>query len=511
MFIRCKKNKSGSVSVQIISKQHGRYVVIQTVGCSKDPDEIARLKLAAQDVIVNPRHQLKLFSLKSRDGLMIENFLTQVANSDIHTVGPELIFGVLFDRIGFNVVPDELFRHIVIARLAYPTSKLKTVDYLFRYRGIKIEIEKVYRFLDKLHGRYKDKVEQIAYEYTKQTLKSKLTVVFYDMTTLYFEAEDEDDLRKIGFSKDGKFQKPQIMLGLLVGKGGLPIGYEVFEGNTFEGHTLLPVLRQIQHKYGFAKPIVVADAAMLSKDNLESLARAKYQFIIGARIKNESDKIKHEILIQASKMKNGDSFILRKEDGTRLIVTYSDKRARKDAHNRQRGLKKLRQKIKTGKLTKEQINNRGYNKFLALSGEVEITVDEDKIKQDMLWDGLKGYVTNSSLPARKVIANYSHLWQIEKAFRISKTDLRIRPIYHHHIKRIEAHICIAFVAYTIYKELERLLEKSKTGMSVKRAAELTHNMYELSYTLPGEIRREGILLKMDKEQQILYDIIRKLK
>lgn len=510
MFVRCKKNKSGSVSVQVVSKQRGQYIVVQTVGCTIDPDQVTKLRLIAKNIIANPEHQPKLFSTKSRDDLVIESFLEKVANSDIRTVGPELIFGCLFNRIGFSIVPNELFRHMVIARLAYPTSKLKTVDYLYRYQGIRIDLDRVYRFLDTLTDTYKEKVERVAYEYTKNILKGTVAIVFYDMTTLYFETEDEDDLRKIGFSKDGKFQQPQIMLGLLVGERGLPIGYDIFKGNTFEGHTLLPTLEKIQRKYEFQQPIVVADAALLSKYNLENLANAKYQFIIGARIKNEGDEIKEKILIQALGMKDGDSFVVKKKDKTRLVVTYSDKRARKDEYNRERGLRKLRQQIKTGKLTKEHINNRGYNKFLALRGEIKVEVNEKKIEEDKQWDGLKGYVTNTRLLAKKVVANYGHLWQIEKAFRISKTDLRVRPIFHQLERRIAAHICITFVAYTIYKELERLLIKYKIGISPKRAIELTHTMYELSYALPGEARQMKTLLKMDEEQQILYNIIRKL-
>lgn len=509
MFIRKNKNRSGSVSIQIISKQSGKYKVVETIGSGKTQEEIAKLHLEAKSKLQlrqNP-NQLSLFVYP--DELTIQNFVANLSNRQIHTIGPELIFGALFDLVGFNVIKDELFRHLVIVRLAYPTSKLKTVDYLERYKNICVSVDDIYRFLDKLNSRYKEQVERIAYEHTRQTLKDNISVVFYDMTTLYFESEDEDDLRKIGFSKDGKFQKPQIMLGLLVGEQGLPIGYDIFEGNTFEGHTLLPVLRSIQHKYGFSKPVVVADAAMLSKDNLDQLIKHKYQFIIGARIKNESAKIKDKILIKAQAMKNGDSFTIRKKDKTKLIITYSDKRAKKDAYNRERGLKKLKQKIGTGKLTKEQINNRGYNKFLKLSGEIEVVLDKEKVRQDKLWDGLKGYTTNTKLSAKKIVANYSHLWQIEKAFRISKTDLRIRPIYHYRIKRIEAHICIAFVAYTIYKELERLLEKSKIKMSVKRAAELTHNMYEIEFDLPKSCKKQKIILKMDDEQKLLANIIRK--
>lgn len=511
MFVRRKKNKSGSVSVQVISKQRGQYTVLETVGCATDPDKVAKLLLIANNIVANPKHQQKLFSIRSRDGLMIEHFLEKVANSDIRTVGPEIVFGSLFDRIGFDAVPDELFRHIVIARLAYPVSKLKTVDYLYRYRGVRVDIDQVYRFLDKLNTTHQEAVQRIAYEYTRKTLKRGIAVVFYDMTTLYFETEDEDDLRKIGFSKDGKSQQPQIMLGLLVGEEGLPIGYDIFKGNTFEGHTLLPTLQKLQQKYSFSQPIVVADAALLSKDNLENLQQAKYQFIIGARIKNENDEIKKKILIKAQAMKDGDSFTIRKKDKTRLVVTYSDKRTRKDTRNRERGLRKLRQQIKTGTLTKEHINNRGYNKFLTLTGEIKVEIDGKKIEEDKRWNGLKGYITNTWLSAKKIVANYGHLWQIENAFRISKTDLRVRPIFHQRERRIAAHICIAFVAYTIYKELERLLKRYKAGMSVKRAAELTHTMYELSYTLPEEVKQMKTLLRMDEEQQKLYDIMRKSK
>lgn len=507
MFIRKNKNRSGSVSVQIISKEESRYQVIETIGSGKSQEEIAKLYLEAQFRLHQRQfpNQPSLFVYP--DELTIRNFVENLSNRQIHTIGPELIFGSLFDKIGFNTIKDELFRHLVIARLAYPTSKLKTVDYLARYKNTFVSVDSIYRFLDALHSRYKNCVERIAYEHTKNILKGNIAVVFYDLTTLYFEAEDEDDLRKIGFSKDGKFQKPQIMLGLLVGEGGLPIGYDIFKGNTFEGHTLLPILEKIQRKYGLPKPIVVADAALLSKDNLASLSATKYQFIIGARIKNETDKIKRKILIQALAMKDGDSLVIRKEDKTRLIVTYSDKRARNDARNRERGLRKLRQKIKTGKLTKEHISKRGYNKFLTLKGEVEVEIDENKIAEDKQWDGLKGYITNTRLRAKSIVANYGHLWQIEKAFRISKTDLRVRPVYHYREKRIRAHICIAFVAYTIYKELERILQKVKAPFSVKRASELTHNMYEIEFILPKSRKKERIILKMDEEQELLRNII----
>lgn len=506
MFARKKRNKSGVVSIQIIDKSNG-YRVVQTVGSSSHPDEIACLWLRAQQTVRrdNPEQGL-LFRTKSDKDLALQDFVHCLRNTQIHTVGPELIFGALFDRIGFSEIKDELFRHLTIARLAFPVSKLKTIDYLRRYRGIETSKDAIYRFMDKLNNRYKETVSAIAYQYTKERL-GVIAFVFYDMTTLYFEAEDEDDLRKTGYSKDGKFQHPQILLGLLVGAQGLPIGYDIFEGNTFEGHTLLPVLNRIQKKYGFAKPVVVADAALLSKENIVKLKEEGYQFILGARIRNESDKIKGEILKKAERMDDGDSFVITKGDGTRLIVTYSDKRAKKDAANRNRGVMKLRRQIQSGRLTKQSINNRGYNRFLTINGEATITIDEDKINADDRWDGLKGFITNTMLSAKDVAGNYVQLWQIENAFRISKTDLKVRPIHHYLKARIEAHICIAFVAYTIYKELEHLLKKSGLSISPKRAAEVSQNMYELEYVLPdsGEIRQD--MLQMDSEQESVYKAI----
>jgi transposase len=288
---------------------------------------------------------------------------------------------------------------------------------------------------------------------------------------------------------------------------GYPIGYDLFEGNTFEGHTLLPVLESIKKKYKLGKPVVVADAAMLSKKNLKKLDSEKYGFIVGARLRNEPEEIQSKILKHSHGLKNGEAFVLEKPNGHRLVVSYSDKRAAKDAFNRKKGIRKLSKKMKSGKLTKEHINNRGYNKFLKLQGEIRIAFDEEKINDAARWDGLKGYLTNTSHSATRVIENYRQLWRVEKAFRISKTDLRIRPIHHYKASRIKAHVCIAFVAYTIYKELERRLTECGAPFSPKRAVELTHTMYEMVVELPNDPTPKHILLGMDPDQKFLYDLI----
>jgi len=480
--------------------------VIKTIGSSSDPDTIERLvKLGKWRIQKKSKNQLKLFALQTNEEQTIEEFLSQLENAQVRTVGPERIFGTLFDRLGFNKIPDELFRHLVIARLAYPASKLKTVDYLYRYQGVTISIDAVYRFLDMLRNTYQKEVEHIAFSYTKNVLKDNITVVFYDLTTLYFETEAEDDLRKIGFSKDNKFNQPQIMIGLLVGRDGYPIGYDIFEGNTFEGHTLIPIVQKFETKFHLKKPVIIADAGLLSKNNLDSLSQAGYTYIVGARIKNESEEVRQQIL--ALTLTDTESKTIEKANGASLVINYSFNRAKKDEDNREKGLKRLEKNVKSGRLTKEHINNRGYNKFLKLTGNITVAIDYEKYNEEKKWDGLKGYLTNTNLTAKTVIENYNQLWQIEKAFRISKTDLRIRPIYHRLRDRIKAHICIAFVAYTIYKELERLLHIHKISFTPTRAAELTHTMYALNYVEPTSSTRKTILLKMDDEQQQLYDTI----
>jgi len=503
--VRKKKNRSGSVSVQVIDKSK-TYRVVKTIGSSKDHEQIHRMFELAKLFIAHQNKQYSLFPHDQQENAAVLDFVRNIQNSQVHTVGPELIFGKIFDQIGFDAIGEQLFRDIVIARLVYPTSKVKTVDYLYRYQGKRISTQSIYRFLDRLNDQYSLQAQQIAYEYSLSILKH-VTVVFYDMTSLYFENEDEDDLRKIGFSKDGKFQNPQIMLGLLVGRNGYPIGYDIFEGNTFEGKTLLPVLRRIEQKYGFGKPVVVADAAMLSNENLQILEQEQFPFIVGARIRNETQPMQEEILRRCGRLHDGRTVVIDKDSVHRLIISYSDKRARKDAHNRRRGLKKLRRKVHSGKLTKEHLNNRGYNKFLQLSGEVKVEIDEAKIVQAARWDGLKGYLTNTDYSPGLVIETYGQLWHVEKAFRISKTDLRIRPVYHYRRKRIEAHVLIAFVAYTIYKELERLLAMEQLPISPQRAIELTKTMYELRFELPNDPELQRVLMKMDGEQQMLYDLL----
>lgn len=500
MFVRKKLNKSGVVSVQVIDKSCGSYRVLKTVGSSSEKDRIEELYVQGLQWISSYAGQKQLDFTDERQ--LFDRFLSGIRQ--ISVSGTELLLGKLFDQIGFGHIPDKLFRQLVLARICYPVSKLRTVDYLKKYHSLAVDEDSVYRYLDKLYNTQKEAVQQISYEHTLKIIGGKINIVFYDVTTLYFEIDYEDELRKTGFSKEGKHQNPQIILGLLVSIDGYPLAYEIHEGNKFEGHTMLPVIDAFRAKYGLDKLIIVADSGLLSNDNIDQLNRKGYEFILGARIRSETSQVKDKILSLG--LQNGQSTVIKKDDNQRLVISYSERRAKKDRINREKGLSRLQKKVKSGKLTKASINNRGYNKYLILNGEIDIKIDMEKYEEDGQWDGLKGYLTNTKLSKDEVIANYSHLWKIEKAFRISKNDLKIRPIYHRLQPRIEAHICIAFVAYKIYKELERQLKEKESALSPEKAIDIAKTIYSIK--LETSAKREVIekTIILNHEQKYLAQL-----
>lgn len=286
MFIRRKKNASGSTSILILEKRSRRNVVLKAIGTSSDVVEIEYLFKKAQKEI----ERLQLSTVLPFDQT------AELAFADIFTnciegfslVGPELLLGKLFDEIGFNAITDELFRHLVITRLVYPASKLKTVDYLFKYQGIQLSVYSIYRYLDKLQQQQIKQIKNISLQHTLQLPGNQMGIVFYDVTTLYFESKEEDEFKRMGFSKDGKHQQPQIVLGLLVSHGGYPLDYDVFEGDKYEGDTLIPIIEHFVSKHQVQQLIVVADAGLLSQKNMTLLTEKQYQYILGARIKNEN-------------------------------------------------------------------------------------------------------------------------------------------------------------------------------------------------------------------------------
>ena len=496
MFIRKIKHSNGRIYVQVVEKLSGKYVVKKSFGSAHSESELGSLIFQANQWIIENSGLQELDFFGERE--LYQTLLSSITSHKL--VGIDLVLGKIFDEIGFNSVNDELFKDLVLYRLVYPKSKLKTTEYLFRFAQKDYSEDHIYRYMDKLYNSQKELVQEISYNHTLKVLPKGIQVVFYDVTTIYFETDYEDDLRKTGFSKEGKHQNPQIVLGLLVSEGGYPLAYDIFEGKQYEGHTMLPIINGFRNKFNLEKLVVVADSGLLSNDNINELIANQYEFILGARIKNEKQEIKDKI--QSLTLKNGESKIIKKGDLT-LIITYSEDRAKKDKYNREKGLKRLEKNLKSGKLTKTNINNRGYNKFLEMDGEVHLKLNQDKIKTDEKWDGLKGYLTNSKLNKNEILDNYKQLWMIEKAFRIAKTDLKIRPVFHYKRRRIEAHICLNFVAYKVYKELERQLKIKKSDLSTEKVIEIVQSIYEIEITTPNSKEKlKKILLLTDEQHQI---------
>lgn len=505
MFIRHKRNKSGSTSIQIIDKGSGNYKVLKTIGSSFDSFEIELLCQKGQKEILILKQQNELPFNQLQELQFADSFVNYIQT--LNLVGPELLLGKIYNEIGFNEIEDEMFKDLVITRLVYPVSKLKTVDYLFKYKGIKLSVYSIYRYLDKLHDFQINIVKQISLNHTLKLFDNKISIVFYDVTTLYFESRDADDFKKMGFSKDGKHSQPQIVLGLLVSEAGYPLDYDVFEGDKYEGDTMIPIIEHFITKHKPEQLIVVADAGLLSNKNIQALIDKQYQYILGARIKNENEVITNKIL--SSKLNDGESCIIKRNDGSKLILSYKKSRALNDKKNRKKGLESLEKKINTGKLSKKNINNKGYNKYLKMEGETKISIDYDKYKEDDVWDGLKGYRTNTSLSKEDVIKQYHQLWTIEKTFRISKSDLKIRPIYHHLKRRIEAHICISFAACKIYKELERQLKLKLSELSPEKVIDILKTIYKVSFETPysNKIHQRLILKTVEQKELIkLFNI-----
>jgi len=507
MFVRKKNNRSGTVSVVIVSKQSGVYKEIHTVGVSSEASEVSALVHQGHDWIRRHNTSLDMFDQYKREQSEHESVEYVFKNiENILLNGPQLILNRVYSLIGFDKINDSILKDLVVARICHPGSKAATVDYLKSYFDEDVYLDKIYRYLDILESTQQAIVQQISVEHTRKILGGKIGLVFYDVTTLYFETDYGDELRKPGFSKDGKHRQPQIVLGLLVSAGGYPLAYSVHEGNKYEGHTMLPAVEDFVKKFDLKDFVVVADSGLMNKDNIGDLEAKNYKYILGAKIKTESKEIKSWIF--SLQKQNGAFYEYQKTAQVRLIVGYCDDRAKKDRYNREKGIKRLEKEYTTETLTKDKINKRGYNKFLEISDDVKVNINYDKIKEDELWDGLKGYITNTALPAKMVYEEYRGLWQVESAFRVTKGTLELRPMFHFTKERIKAHVCICFVAYKVYKELERILKIAKINLSVDKVLDIAKTIVTIKVWLPQarqKVSRTMLLTDRHNSIACLFD------
>ena len=338
--------------------------------------------------------------------------------------------------------------------------------------------------------------------HTMEVYGGKIGALFYDVTTLYFDSDRPDELRKPGYSKDGKHSNPQIVLGLLVSGDGCPLAYSIHEGAKYEGHTMLPVITAFVRRYELEDFIVVADSGMMSEANVSDLETEGYKYIIGARIRNMPEQIKKWVLSQEKRHGVVGELSLDSKRHKRLLLGYSVERAALDAKNREKGVKKLRAKYATGIITKSKITQRGYNRFLKVTGDEKMTVavDEDLVEADARWDGLKGYVSNAELPAQEIVAAYHQLYNVEQSFRITKSKLEIRPIFHFNHNRIKAHVSICFVALKVYRELDRLLKKNKVELSVDTVLSIAKTVPTVKVKVGEDTLTKTLFLTKRQEQ-----------
>jgi len=327
--------------------------------------------------------------------------------------------------------------------------------------------------MDSLNDQNIEKLKKAIYKNTKEILgeKEKVDLLFYDLTTIAFETNSKDDLRDFGFSKDGKSQHVQITLVLIVTKHGAPIGYEIFPGNIYEGHTLIPVMQKLRSSYKIDKVCIVADSALMNKVNLSDLDKNGFGYIIAARVRNLDAKPTKEMLSSEGYIDKANSDlrykVIGQKEGQNLITVFSEQRARKDEYERAKIMAKAEKHL--GKSANGRLKSPLKKAYFTLSESSSIILDEKKLEQDKSFDGYFGFYTNlTEVNPEEIIAQYKGLWQVEQSFRITKHNLKIRPVYHWQERRIKAHFAICFLSLSLVRYAEILLKEASQHIPIEQ-------------------------------------------
>jgi transposase len=393
------------------------------------------------------------------------------------------VAGHVYDSMGYSHLlkrqkDSALLKDIVLMRLAHPTSKLKTQQILDKRFSKTHDLDSIYRMLDKLYPCI-DEMKKITFHKTQSLLPDTVDILFFDCTTLYFESTETDELRVFGYSKDHRFNTTQVVLALATNRDGLPIGYELFEGNRAEVKTLCACLESWKTLFAIESVCFVADRAMMSDDNIHLLEEKGYQYIIAAKLKSMSVALQSEILSEKNYRTQSfhegfgwvGEFQYKK---SRLIVSYKTERAKRDAHQRQQVVGKIKKQLGTKGDTQRLITNQGVKKYTR-SETSETVLDEDKITRAAAWDGLHGVITNmAEIEAAVILARYARLWKIEESFRINKNTLSMRPIYHCKPERIKAHIAVCYMAFSLLRHMEYRVQLTQKLSPNTLLDELTH-------------------------------------
>ena len=497
MFVRIKTTpNSPRRSVQLVEgvRDGGkvRQRIVRHIGVAMDEDELERLRRLGEYVKakLTDERQPALFAPEKiaeqvirvgrrgdgKQELPVD--LKQLVEEQRLVTGVHEVYGEMYRLLGLDaLLPRSRYRashdalfHVVMARIANPDSKRGSVRRLEEDFGVSLPLEKVYRMMDRLDAKAIAHLRTRVGEASRALLPEPVAVLFFDCTTLAFETAVEDALRQHGFSKDGKHRDAQVLLALMVSREGLPVSYEVLPGATYEGHSLLPVLHDMQRRHRVERTVCVADRGMLSADNLDAMDAMGNGYVVGARLRKLPAALQKKVLdpdaygpLEGSQSRRVGEW---EHKGRRLIVVWCPKRARKDAHERRKAVERLLDKLACSSNPKEMLSNHGTKRFIAVAGDARLTVNPEKIAEAERWDGLTGVITNlRDAAAAEVLSHYHGLWQVEESFRITKHDLRVRPIWHWTPDRIRAHIAISFMAFACVRHLAYRVAVQKRRMS----------------------------------------------
>jgi transposase len=470
--------------LRIDRKKSGQYICIAETYRTGEGKVRTRVLHNLGSVADYTPEQLKRigFNLYKLGGGELKSLLGPDAKETArYNYGYVQVYGKVVKHYGIDSILDRIERKhkltfslyntvllMLLERLQDPCSKRASWFNQKEYFGIEpVALHHLYRALDKLAD-YSKLLQRQIFETGRDLFNRELDVVFYDVTTLYFESEKEEEgsLRQMGFGKDGKIGNTQILFCMLIDKDKQPIGYRIFKGDTFEGHTFEKALEDLKSEYQIEKVIVVADRGMLSSHNIELTQTKGYEFIIGERLKNLPKQYQAELLDLSRYQKqwaytdSEDEQIIIKYttlevEGKKIIATYSEKRARKDKHDREKKLQTAQTLLQKPSLLKKK----PARFFLKSDGKEKYVLDQEKVKQQEKYDGILAISTNnSSLDIADILSQYKQLFKIEHTFRTFKSHLEMRPMFHWTDKRIEGHICLCYIAYTL---LNYVLLKTK--------------------------------------------------
>ncbi len=484
MRIRTVKTASQSVAVQVVTYRGKQAVIQKHIGSAKTTRDLALLRDVARQWIQESSGQQPLFPEHADETILRKNYTYRGFRYGLVQETIRHIVTILrLDTIGGKT--GKLLLDLVLIRTVEPASKRESQRLLSTLFGIEYNLTTIYRSLPAC-ARLKEAVEHQLITFAQHHLRFDFSFVLYDITTLYFETFTEDELRKTGFSKDNKVGQPQILVGLIVSPGGFPLSFAVFEGNTFEGNTLIPIILDFKKKHHIKTLTVVADAAMISRKNIVALQQAGLHYIVGARLGTMHQQRISSIDEQLKRI-DGSCLRLPTEDGF-LVVSFSAKRYAKDKYEMEKQIDKARM-ILHGKQESKR------NKFLAKSTKTSYHLNTAMITKAHKLLGVKGYHTNLTVPDKTIIERYADLWHIEKSFRMSKHDLIARPIYHFRKQTIIAHLLICMISLAVLKYLEMT-----TGRSARHVMEQLKSVTDARVF--NLITRKEIVLRQETTDEI---------